>query len=375
MRKYSKYILFVLFICLMIFYYMNEEEKSNDIIFPAIKSDIQKVITASGILQAKEEVEIGSQASGQVKQILVKEGQRVKKGDLLALIDPRIAETELKLAKAELDMAEANLDIRQANLALAEANLARYTLLDKKEATTKRDLEEFRNKRDIEKAELRIAQSRVESAKVKLEKASTELGYTEIRSPLDAVVISVVAQSGQTLAASQQTPVLMKLAVIDTMKVNARISEADVIHLHVGAPVQFTLLGAPYEQFHASLDSIQLAPVKVSEATYYYATFEVPNPEHKLRIAMTAEVFILLDKRENVVTLPISALGQMLKPNHYYVTRLNQSGEREQVVVKTGLKDGASIEIVEGLSEGDNVVLSVNPATSLNDEEIYGLGL
>ncbi|HDR1106119.1 TPA: efflux RND transporter periplasmic adaptor subunit [Pasteurella multocida] len=375
MRKYSKYILFVLFICLMIFYYMNEEEKSNDIIFPAIKSDIQKVITASGILQAKEEVEIGSQASGQVKQILVKEGQRVKKGDLLVLIDPRIAETELKLAKAELDMAEANLDIRQANLALAEANLARYTLLDKKEATTKRDLEEFRNKRDIEKAELRIAQSRVESAKVKLEKASTELGYTEIRSPLDAVVISVVAQSGQTLAASQQTPVLMKLAVIDTMKVNARISEADVIHLHVGAPVQFTLLGAPHEHFHASLDSIQLAPVKVSEATYYYATFEVPNPEHKLRIAMTAEVFILLDKRENVVTLPISALGQMLKPNHYYVTRLNQSGEREQVVVKTGLKDGASIEIVEGLSEGDNVVLSVNPATSLNDEEIYGLGL
>nr|WP_254049502.1 biotin/lipoyl-binding protein [Pasteurella multocida] len=92
---------------------MNEEEKSNDIIFPAIKSDIQKVITASGILQAKEEVEIGSQASGQVKQILVKEGQRVKKGDLLVLIDPRIAETELKLAKAELDMAEANLEIKK----------------------------------------------------------------------------------------------------------------------------------------------------------------------------------------------------------------------------------------------------------------------
>ncbi|MGC6406469.1 efflux RND transporter periplasmic adaptor subunit [Bisgaard Taxon 45] len=375
MRKYSKYILLVLFLCLMIFYYMSEEEKRNDIIFPAIRSDIQKVITASGILQAKEEVEIGSQASGQVKQILVKEGQRVKKGDLLALIDPRIAETELKLAKAELDAAEANLAIRQANLVLAEANLARYALLDKKGATTKKDLEEIRNKRDIEQAELRIAQSRIESAKVKLEKASTELGYTEIRSPLDAVVISVVAQSGQTLAASQQTPVLMKLAVIDTMKVNARISEADVIHLHVGAPVQFTLLGAPHEQFHAVLDSIQLAPVKVSEATYYYATFEVPNPDHKLRIAMTAEVSILLDKRENVVTLPISALGQMLKPNHYYVTRLTQSGEREQVVVKTGLKDEASIEIVEGLSEGDEVILSVNPATHLNDEEIYDLGL
>lgn len=375
MRKYSKYILLVIFLCLILFYYMSEEEKRSDIIFPAIRSDIQKVITASGILQAKEEVEIGSQASGQVKQIVVKEGQRVKKGDLLALIDPRIAETELKLAKAELDMAEANLAIRQANLALAEANLARYALLDQKEATTKKDFEEVRNKRDIEQAELRIAQSRIDSAKVKLEKANTELGYTEIRSPLDAVVISVVAQSGQTLAASQQTPVLMKLAVIDTMKVNARISEADVIHLHVGAPVLFTLLGAPHEQFHAKLDSIQLAPVKVSEATYYYATFEVPNPDHKLRIAMTAEVTILLDKRENVVTLPISALGQMLKPNYYYVTRLNQSGEREQVVVKTGLKDAASIEIVEGLSEDDEVILSVNPATHLNDEEIYGLGL
>ncbi|ARB74933.1 TPA: efflux RND transporter periplasmic adaptor subunit [Pasteurella multocida] len=375
MRKYSKYALLVLLLCLVTFYYISEEENSSDIIFPAIRSDIQKVITASGILQAKEEVEIGSQASGQVKQIVVQEGQRVKKGDLLALIDPRIAETELKLAKAELESAEANLEVKRANLVLSEVNLARHYQLNKKEATTKKDIEEAENKRIIASAELRMAQSQVESAKVKVEKASTELGYTEIRSPLDGVVISVVAQSGQTLAASQQTPVLMKLAVIDTMKVNARVSEADVIDLQVGAPVHFTLLGAPHAQFHAKLAAIKLSPVKVSEATYYYATFEVPNPEHKLRIAMTAEVSILLDKRENVVTLPISALGQMLKPNHYSVTVLNQSGEKEQVIVKTGLKDGARIEIVEGLSEGDNVVLSVNPATSLNDEEIYDLGL
>ncbi|HHT7856075.1 efflux RND transporter periplasmic adaptor subunit [Pasteurella multocida] len=375
MRKYSKYALLFLFLCFTVFYYMNEEEHNGDIIFPVIRSDIQKVITASGILQAEEEVEIGSQASGQVKKIVVKEGQRVKKGDLLALIDPRIAETEMKLAKAELENAEANLEIKRASLALSEMNLERHYQLDKKEATTKKDLEEAQNKQIIASAELRMAQSQVESAKVRLEKANTELGYTEIRSPLDAVVISVIAQNGQTLVASQQTPVLMKLAAIDTMKVNARVSEADVIHLYVGAPVQFTLLGAPHEQLQAELASIQLAPVKVSEATYYYATFEFPNPEHKLRIAMTAEVSILLDKRENVVTLPISALGRMLKPNHYYVTVLNKSGEKVQVIVKTGLKDAARIEIIEGLSEGDEVVLSVNPATPLNDEEIYDLGL
>ncbi|SUB35009.1 macrolide-specific efflux protein MacA [Pasteurella multocida] len=138
MRKYSKYALLVLLLCLVTFYYISEEENSSDIIFPAIRSDIQKVITASGILQAKEEVEIGSQASGQVKQIVVQEGQRVKKGDLLALIDPRIAETELKLAKAELESAEANLEVKRANLVLSEVNLARHYQLNKKEATTKK---------------------------------------------------------------------------------------------------------------------------------------------------------------------------------------------------------------------------------------------
>ncbi len=381
-KKYIKYGLIILSIGILFFYYFGEEEHSTEITFSVVKGDVQKTVLASGALQAAEQVDIGAQVSGQIKSILVQEGQRVKKGDLLAIIDPRLAETELKLAKAELENAEANLEARRINLKQLQADWERHQRLMQTHATTKKEAEEAKSRLDVAKAEIRIAQSNLDSARIKVEKAETELGYTEIRSPLDATVISVFAQSGQTLATTQQVPVLMKLADIDTMKVNAKVSEADVIHIQAGAPVVFTLLGEPGYQFHGQLDAVKLAPVHITDVTesannaiYYYATFKVPNPQRKLRISMTAAVTIILDKRENVLTIPLSALGRMIAQDQYYVTVLRADGEKEQVAVKIGLKDEAKVEILEGLAEGDEVVLSVGVTSASNDAEIYSIGL
>ena len=381
-KKYIKYGLIILSVGILFFYYFGEEEHSTEITFSVVKGDVQKTVLASGALQAAEQVDIGAQVSGQIKSILVQEGQRVKKGDLLAIIDPRLAETELKLAKAELENAEANLEARRINLKQLQADWERHQRLMQTHATTKKEAEEAKSRLDVAKAEIRIAQSNLDSARIKVEKAETELGYTEIRSPLDATVISVFAQSGQTLATTQQVPVLMKLADIDTMKVNAKVSEADVIHIQAGAPVVFTLLGEPGYQFHGQLDAVKLAPVHITDVTesannaiYYYATFKVPNSQQKLRISMTAAVTIILDKRENVLTIPLSALGRMIAQDQYYVTVLRADGEKEQVAVKIGLKDEAKVEILEGLAEGDEVVLSVGVTSASNDAEIYSIGL
>ncbi len=381
-KKYIKYGLIILSVGILFFYYFGEEEHSTEITFSVVKGDVQKTVLASGALQAAEQVDIGAQVSGQIKSILVQEGQQVKKGDLLAIIDPRLAETELKLAKAELENAEANLEARRINLKQLQADWERHQRLMQTHATTKKETEEAKSRLDVAKAEIRIAQSNLDSARIKVEKAETELGYTEIRSPLDATVISVFAQSGQTLATTQQVPVLMKLADIDTMKVNAKVSEADVIHIQAGAPVVFTLLGEPGYQFHGQLDAVKLAPVHITDVTesannaiYYYATFKVPNPQRKLRISMTAAVTIILDKRENVLTIPLSALGRMIAQDQYHVTVLRENGEKEQVAVKIGLKDEAKVEILEGLAEGDEVVLSVGVTSASNDAEIYSIGL
>ena len=381
-KKYIKYGLIILSVGILFFYYFGEEEHSTEITFSVVKGDVQKTVLASGALQAAEQVDIGAQVSGQIKSILVQEGQRVKKGDLLAIIDPRLAETELKLAKAELENAEANLEARRINLKQLQVDWERHQRLMQTHATTKKETEEAKSRLDVAKAEIRIAQSNLDSARIKVEKAETELGYTEIRSPLDATVISVFAQSGQTLATTQQVPVLMKLADIDTMKVNAKVSEADVIHIQAGAPVVFTLLGEPGYQFYGQLDAVKLAPVHITDVTesannaiYYYATFKVPNPQRKLRISMTAAVTIILDKRENVLTIPLSALGRMIAQDQYYVTVLRADGEKEQVAVKIGLKDEAKVEILEGLAEGDEVVLSVGVTSASNDAEIYSIGL
>ena len=383
-KRNIKYILGTLLIGILLLYWINSKENHSDILFSVEKGDIQKTVTATGTLQTLEQVDIGAQASGQIKSILVQEGQQVKQGDLLALIDPRIAETDLRLAKAELLNAQANLQAKQLALQQAQKEWDRQSKLYRNQATAKKDLDDAKFRLETAKVEIKIAQSTVDSATVKVEKNQTELGYTEIRAPFDAIVISVIAKSGQTLATSQQVPVLMKLANIDKMKVNAKISEADVSYVQPGAPVTFTLLGEPHNRLYAQLDTVKLAPAHINEqnnenqsnnAVYYYATFTVPNPAHKLRIAMTVTVTILLDKRENVLTLPLSALGAMIAQDQHYVTVVRENGEKEQIAVKTGLKDDAKVEIVEGLAEGDIVVLPVTIVSAINDEDIYSLGL
>ncbi|MGN5051459.1 efflux RND transporter periplasmic adaptor subunit [Aeromonas veronii] len=342
------------------------------------REDIAQTVLASGVLQAVEQVDVGAQVSGQVTKLAVEAGDQVKQGDLLAEIDPLIAQNNLKTAEAELASNRAQLKIKQAQLKQNELAWRRQQQMFKQEASSRADLESAEALLAVTRAELQNSQANIDNALIKVDRAKTELGYTKILAPMDGTVISIVTRQGQTLAASQTVPTVLKLANLETMTVKAQISEADVTKVKAGMPVYFTLIGDPDTSYQGTLRAVELAPTNINDqattgtttnnaAVYYYALFDVTNPDHTLRVAMTTQVTIVLGERKQVLTVPQTALGKSLGDNEYEVTVINDDETTETRHIKTGMKDEIRIEVISGLSEKEEVQLNHGAPTD-NDE-------
>ncbi|MFM5008841.1 macrolide transporter subunit MacA [Aeromonas sp. R9-2] len=342
------------------------------------REDIAQTVLASGVLQAVEQVDVGAQVSGQVTKLAVEAGDQVKQGDLLAEIDPLIAQNNLKTAEAELASNRAQLKIKQAQLKQNELAWRRQQQMFKQEASSRADLESAEALLAVTRAELQNSQANIDNALIKVDRAKTELGYTKILAPMDGTVISIVTRQGQTLAASQTVPTVLKLANLETMTVKAQISEADVTKVKAGMPVYFTLIGDPDTSYQGTLRAVELAPTNINDqattgtttnnaAVYYYALFDVPNPDHTLRVAMTTQVTIVLGERKQVLTVPQTALGKSLGDNEYEVTVIKDDETTETRHIKTGMKDEIRIEVISGLSEKEEVQLN-HGAPADNDE-------
>jgi macrolide-specific efflux system membrane fusion protein len=203
--------------------------------------------------------------------------------------------------------------------------------------------------------------------------ARVNLGYTQIKAPIDGVVVAVLAEEGRTVNASQSAPSIIKLAKLDQVLIKAQISEADVVRVKPGLPVYFTILGEPNQRYEAKLRSIEPVPeaaqtdtktattTSTSTAIYYNGLFDVPNPEGKLRVSMTAQVFIVLDKVENALVIPASALGKRDRKNKTYeVSVLEGPPDARKVVTRQvgiGMNNRVQAQVLSGLKEGDLVVL------------------
>ncbi|WP_447777807.1 efflux RND transporter periplasmic adaptor subunit [Aeromonas veronii] len=347
------------------------------------REDIAQTVLASGVLQAVEQVDVGAQVSGQVTKLAVEAGDQVKQGDLLAEIDPLIAQNNLKTAEAELASNRAQLKIKQAQLKQNELAWRRQQQMFMQEASSRADLESAEALLAVTRAELQNSQANIDNALIKVDRAKTELGYTKILAPMDGTVISIVTRQGQTLAASQTVPTVLKLANLETMTVKAQISEADVTKVKAGMPVYFTLIGDPDTSYQGTLRAVELAPTNINDqantgtttnnaAVYYYALFDVPNPAHTLRVAMTTQVTIVLGERKQVLTVPQTALGKSLGDNEYEVTVIKDDETTEPRHIKTGMKDEIRIEVISGLSEKEEVQLN-HGAPADNDEMVVML--
>nr|WP_241878447.1 efflux RND transporter periplasmic adaptor subunit [Psychrobacter sp. PraFG1]UNK04931.1 efflux RND transporter periplasmic adaptor subunit [Psychrobacter sp. PraFG1] len=197
------------------------------------------------------------------------------------------ARTTVEKAQASVAAAKAAIKTAQAALITAQSNIA-------------------------------SSEADVRKAQTNLDTASTDLGYTTIRAPMDGTVVAVVTEQGTTVNANQAAPTIVKLADLSTVRINAQISEADVINVKAGMPVYFNTIGDPDKKYDAILTAVEPAPEQISDtsstdsAIYYVGYIEVPNPERRFRIDMTAQVYVIIDKATNTLLVPSAAIKKAL---------------------------------------------------------------
>nr|WP_298014636.1 efflux RND transporter periplasmic adaptor subunit [uncultured Aquabacterium sp.] len=345
---------------------------------PVTRQDLEDTVLATGSIQAIQQVDIGAQASGQIRKLHVELGQSIHKGDLVAEIDSTKQQNDLRNAEAQLAVLAAQKRSRQAQLVQYELALKRTQALVKEDAGTRADLESAQASVDTTRAALAELDAQIEQARIAVDTAKTNLGYTRIVAPMDGVVIAVVRKAGQTVNALQSAPTLIKLAQLDTMLIRAQISEADVVKVRPDMPVYFTIMGEPEKRYDAKLVAIEPSTdaeqaetssttstsstsSSTTSAIYYNGRFTVPNPEHKLRIDMTAQVSIVASRADNTLTVPATALGARGKDGRYTVKVLEgEAGQAQKVSqrqVRVGLNNRVQAQILEGLKEGERVVI------------------
>ncbi|MCX7207386.1 MAG: macrolide transporter subunit MacA [Proteobacteria bacterium] len=326
----------------------------------AAKADLENAVLATGTLQAFRKVDVGAQVSGQLQKLEVGLGDKVKKGQLLATIDPELAQNEALNAEASLEGLLAQRQSTLLQLEQAQIDLARQQTMLSREATSKQAVEDASLKQRTLQSDLALRDADIKKAKLTLDSAKTRLGYTRILAPIDGEVVAITTLEGQTVIAAQQAPNLLTLADLSSITVKAQISEADVMKVHAGQVVYFTTLGEPDKRYYGKLRAIQPMPEKVPDkvatAIFYNALFEVPNPTHALRQDMTAQVAIVLDHAKSVLSIPTIALGIKAKDGRYTVRVVGVDGIAVDRQIKTGLNNNVQVQVLEGLKEGDLVV-------------------
>lgn len=341
------------------------------------RGDIEKTVLATGILKPSVQVNVGAQVNGQLKKLYVRAGDRVTKGQLLAEIDPTLQQSELRKSEAELDSAIAQKQASLFNLTQYQLELKRQRQMDRDGAGTKSSLEQAQARVDTQKAQIKVNEAQIVQAQMALETAKANLGYTRILAPMDGQVLGIVTKEGQTVVSSQTAPTILVLANVDTMTVQTRISETDILKVHPGQPLTFYVVADPKHRYQSVMGTLQDAPddalqdegtraqPQQSSAVYYNGVFSIPNPDHLLRTAMTAQVFIVTEQAKNVLRLPVMALGQPLNDDLYVVQVVNGK-TTEKRLVRVGINDRQFVEVKEGLSEGEHVVMQ-NAVGGAND--------
>jgi HlyD family secretion protein len=273
------------------------------------KGNVVSRVSTSGSLQAVVTVDVGSQVSGRIQELYADFNSPVKKGELIAKIDPSLFQAAVVQA--------------EANVTAARANVTRLTVTaDDAERQAKRASDVFAQRliseteRDNAVATARAARASVDQgvgqlaqARAQLEQAKTNLRYTDILSPTDGVVISRAVNKGQTVAASLSAPIIFTIAQdLRAMEVHTNVAESDIGRLKPGMRVSFTVDAYPGEPFRGSIRDIRNAPQIVQNVVTYDAVIDVANPDLKLKPGMTATVSIVVDRRRDVLAVPNTAL-------------------------------------------------------------------
>jgi macrolide-specific efflux system membrane fusion protein len=355
------------------------------------RGDIEDAVTATGVLQPRDYVDVGTQVSGQLRLLHVRIGDRVEKGKLLAEIDPTVYKTRVDADRAQINTLSAQLSDREAQLALAEQQHRRQLNLMKEQATTEEALQGAEAALKSAKAQINVLKAQIEQTRSSLRGNEANLGYTRIYAPMAGTVVSISAKQGQTLNANQQAPIILRIADLSTMTVQSQVSEADVSRLKVDMDVYFTTLGSQGKRWSAKLRQINPTPEVVNNVVLYNALFDVENRDGTLMTQMTAQIFFVTAQAKDAVYVPVAALrpagarsgatrraanaeskgggarsGQRREQaapdrsrfsgGRATVRVMNQEGAIEEREVQVGVVSRVSAQIVSGLEPGEKVV-------------------
>jgi macrolide-specific efflux system membrane fusion protein len=373
------------------------------IVVTVSRGDIEDTVTALGSLQPRDYVDVGAQVSGQLKTIAVKIGDRVSKGQFLAEIDSTVQAAKVQSDRDSLRGLEAQLAANLAQARLARAQLDRQRGLLKIGGTSRDAFQIAEAASRSAEAQVRALRAQIAQAQSQLEGDAATLGYAKIYAPMAGTVVSIAAMQGQTLNASQQAPVIMRVADLSTMTVWTQVSEADVPKLSVGMNAYFTTLGSPRKHWPGKLRQILPTPEVVNNVVLYTALFDVANPSGTLMPQMTAQVFFVAGEARDAITVPVAALhygrpgaapgarragdgdgnrngnrgtGRSGRSNAEgrpaWVTVVAPDGSQVVRRVRVGVSNRVTAQILSGLGEGERVIAGTRQDDSSQAEQRNG---
>ena len=324
------------------------------------KGSINNTVTATGTIEPITKVDVGTQVSGTISHIYVDYNSVVTKGQLLAELDRKLLEAELKSEMANLKSSKSEFEYQ-------DKNFKRLYQLHEKNLISETEYEEALYQ--YEKA-----QQAYEKAQATLVKAQSNLDYATIYSPIDGVVLSREVEEGQTVAASFETPTMFTIANdLRKMQVIADVDEADIGQVLEGQRVTFTVDAFPDDTFEGNVTQVRLNPTTESNVVTYEVVIDAPNPELKLKPGLTANITVYTMEKNDILLAPLKAFRFTPKtaPENPQTTQAPQAGKGEKVVwlqtaegivpkvIKVGVSDGIYTEVKEGIQEGSRLIVGV----------------
>ena len=346
------------------------------------RSSIENSVTALGTLQPRSYVDVGSQATGQIMKIHVQVGDQVKEGQLLVEIGPSTQKARLDAARYAIDNLKAQLQEQRALHELAQQKQQRQQRLAAGGATRAEDVQAAESEFRATQARVDMFKAQILEAQAALRSDEAALGYTRIYAPMSGTVVALDAREGQTLNAQQQTPLILRIARLSPMTVWAEVSEADIGHVKPGMSACFTTLSGGSRRWKSTVRQILPVPPKPLEqanqgggspsssrkngggrVVLYTVLLDVDNDDQALMAEMTAQIFFVADSAQNTLTAPLSALKNGTQGDLQTAQVLTASGEVQSRQVRTGISDRLRVQILDGLEEGDRLLVPSSPGS------------
>ena len=341
----------------------------------ATRGDIEDTIAALGSIQPREFVDVGTQVSGQLRRLLVNLGDTVKAGALIAEIDPVAFAARVDAGHATLANLAAQLDEKRAQHALVLAQHERNLKMFKQDAVSRDAVETSQAGVRIAAAQVAGLLAQAEQTRATLRIDEANLAATRIVAPMSGTVVSLPVRLGQTVNASQQAPLILRLANLDTMTVVTQVSEADVVRLRIGMELYFSTLGTPQRRWPGRVRQILPMPETVNNVVLYSVLFDVDNKGQELRAQMSAQVSFVAAKAADAIVVPVSALQRHARNGSSAEARAElatgasaggsagdavlvlKDGRIEERRVELGVANRMQVQVLSGVLEGERVIV------------------